>query len=122
MEGKVDAIYSQSKVFRQVQEATGEMKAVEDLSRYPDWTLQIANIPAVITCTDTIAEQHPELVFASLKGMIRAGRWANKHQRAACAAAVLVAGATPPTACRTAGFCLAVGVGSTPTAVDSAPW
>jgi ABC-type nitrate/sulfonate/bicarbonate transport system substrate-binding protein len=59
------------------------MKAIEDLSRYPDWTLQIANIPAVITCTDTMAEKHPELVVAFLKGMIRAGRWANEHKQAA---------------------------------------
>jgi hypothetical protein len=57
LEGKVDAIYSQSKVFQHLQEATGRIKAVEDLSRYPDWTLQVANIPAVITCTDTMAEK-----------------------------------------------------------------
>ena len=30
----------------------GKFKAIEDLSRYPDWTLQVANIPAAITCTD----------------------------------------------------------------------
>jgi ABC-type nitrate/sulfonate/bicarbonate transport system substrate-binding protein len=83
LEGKVDAIYTQSKVFQHIQEATGQMKAIEDLSRYPDWTLQIANIPAVITCTDTMAEKHPELVVAFLKGMIRAGRWANEHKQAA---------------------------------------
>ena len=83
LEGKVDAIYTQSKVFQHIQEATGEMKAIEDLSRYPDWTLQIANIPAVITCTDTMADKHPELVVAFLKGMIRAGRWSNDHKRAA---------------------------------------
>ena len=83
LEGKVDAIYTQTGPFQHLQEATGEMKAIEDLSRYPDWTLQIANIPAVITCTDTMADQHPELVVAFLKGMIRAGRWANDHKRAA---------------------------------------
>ena len=83
LEGKVDAIYSQSKVFQHIQEATGEMKAIEDLSRYPDWTLQVANIPAVITCTDTMAEKHPELAVAFMKGMIRAGRWANDHKEAA---------------------------------------
>ena len=36
--GVVDAIYTQSKVFQQLQEATGKFKAIEDLSRYPDWT------------------------------------------------------------------------------------
>jgi len=83
LEGKGDAIYSQSKVFQHIQEATGKMKAIEDLTRYPDWTLQVANIPAVITCTDVMAEKHPELVVAFMKGMIRAGRWPNEHKHAA---------------------------------------
>ena len=59
------------------------MKAIEDLSRYPDWTLQVANIPAAITCTDQMAEKHPELVVAYMKGMFRVGRWANEHKQAA---------------------------------------
>src|SRR5210317_1663834 len=83
LEGKVDAIYSQSKVFQHIQDATGELAAIEDLSKYPDWRLQVANIPAIITCTDVMAEEHPELVVAFMKGMIRAGRWANDHKRAA---------------------------------------
>ena len=85
LEGKVDAIYSQSKVFQHIQEATGQMAAIEDLSKYPDWRLQVANIPAIITCTDVMAEEHPELVVAFMKGMIRVGRWANEHKRAASA-------------------------------------
>jgi ABC-type nitrate/sulfonate/bicarbonate transport system substrate-binding protein len=83
LEGKVDAIYTQSKVFQHLQEATGQLKAIEDLSRYPDWTLQVANIPAVITCTDVMAEKHPELAVAFMKGMLRVGRWANDHKHAA---------------------------------------
>ena len=83
--GVVDAIYSQSKPFQHLQEATGKFKAIEDLSRYPDWTLQVANIPAVITCTDVIAEEHPELVVTFMKGMIKVGRWANEHKHAAAA-------------------------------------
>ena len=85
LEGKVDAIYSQSKVFQHIQEATGELSAIEDLSGRPDWRLQVANIPAIITCTDVMAEEHPELVVAFMKGMIRVGRWANEHKRAAAA-------------------------------------
>ena len=85
LDGKVAAIYSQSKVFQHLQEATGKLKAIEDLTRYPDWTLQVANIPAVITCSDVMAEEHPELVVAFMKGMIRVGRWANAHQHAAAA-------------------------------------
>ena len=83
--GAVDAIYTQSKPFQHLQEATGKFKAIEDLSRYPDWTLQVANIPAVITCTAEMAEQHPELVVTFLKGMIKVGRWANEHKHAAAA-------------------------------------
>ena len=85
LKGTVDAIYTQSIVFQRIQEATGKIKAIEDLSRYPDWTLQVANVPAVITCTQEMAEQHPELVVTFLKGMIKVGRWANEHKRAAAA-------------------------------------
>ena len=84
-QGVVDAIYTQSKPFQHLQEATGKFKAIEDLSRYPDWTLQVANIPAVIACTTEMAEQHPELVVTFMKGMIKVGRWSNEHKHAAAA-------------------------------------
>ena len=83
--GAVDAIYTQSKPFQHLQEATGKFKSIEDLSRYPDWTLQVANIPAVITCTAEMADEHPELVVTFMKGMIKVGRWANEHKHAAAA-------------------------------------
>jgi len=83
--GVIDAMYSQSKVLSVLSAATGKFKAIEDLSRYPDWTLQVANVPAVITCTDVMAEKHPELVVTFMKGMIKVGRWANEHKHAAAA-------------------------------------
>jgi ABC-type nitrate/sulfonate/bicarbonate transport system substrate-binding protein len=83
--GIVDAIYTQSKPFQHLQEATGKFKAIEDLSRYSDWTLQVANIPAAITCSDVLAEKHPELAVTFMKGMIKVGRWANEHKHAAAA-------------------------------------
>jgi ABC-type nitrate/sulfonate/bicarbonate transport system substrate-binding protein len=83
--GVIDACYTQSKPLQQLMEATGKFKAIEDLSLYPDWTLQVANIPAPITCSDVMAEEHPELAVAFMKGMIRVGRWANEHKRAAAA-------------------------------------
>jgi ABC-type nitrate/sulfonate/bicarbonate transport system substrate-binding protein len=83
--GTIDALYTQSGPLQQLTEATGKFKAIEDLSRYPDWTLQVANIPAAITCSDVMAEKHPELAVAFMKGMIRVGRWANEHKRAAAA-------------------------------------
>jgi len=83
LDGTVDAIYTQSKVFQHLQEQTGKIKMIEDLTRYPDWTIQVANTPAVITCTDVMAKKHPELVVAYMKAMIKVGRWANDHKRAA---------------------------------------
>jgi len=81
--GKVDAIYTQSKVFQHLQEATGRVKMVEDLSRYPDWTLQGANVPATFTVSDVACEKHPEIMVAICKGLIKVGRWANEHKHAA---------------------------------------
>src|SRR5208337_287375 len=37
------------------------------------------------TCTDVMAEKHPELVVTFMKGMIKVGRWANEHKHAAAA-------------------------------------
>ena len=83
LNGTVDAIYTLSNQFQHLQEATGQIKAIEDLSRYPDWTAQVANTPAIITCTDVMAEEHPELVVTYMKSMIKVGRWANEYKRAA---------------------------------------
>jgi ABC-type nitrate/sulfonate/bicarbonate transport system substrate-binding protein len=83
--GVIDAMYSQSKVLSVLSEATGKFAAIEDLSRYPDWRLQVANIPAALTCTEVMAQEHPELVVTFMKGMIKVGRWANEHKHAAAA-------------------------------------
>jgi ABC-type nitrate/sulfonate/bicarbonate transport system substrate-binding protein len=85
LNGVIDALYTQGKVTQHLMEATGKLTAIEDLSKYPDWRLQVANIPAAITCTDVMAEKHPELAVAFMKGMIRVGRWANEHKHAAAA-------------------------------------
>jgi len=85
LDGTVDAIYTQSKVFQHIQEQTGKMKAIENLANYPDWTLQGANVPATMTVTDVACNEHPELVVTLLKGLIKVGRWANEHKHAAAA-------------------------------------
>ena len=82
-EGKIDALYTQSKVFQYLQEETGKLKAIEDLSKYSDWTMQVCNQPTTATCTVEMAEKHPELVVTWLKAMIKVGRWANEHKHAA---------------------------------------
>ena len=72
-------------MFQHIQEATGQLAMIEDLSRYPDWRVQVANTPAVITCTEIMAKEHPELVVAYMKAMIKVGRWSNDHKHAAAA-------------------------------------
>jgi ABC-type nitrate/sulfonate/bicarbonate transport system substrate-binding protein len=85
LDGTVDAIYTQNKVFQHIQEQTGKIKAIENLANYPDWTLQGANIPATCTVSDVACEEHPELVITLMKGLIKVGRWANEHKHAAAA-------------------------------------
>jgi ABC-type nitrate/sulfonate/bicarbonate transport system substrate-binding protein len=85
LNGTVDAIYTQSKVFQHIQEQTGKMKAIENLANYPDWTLQGANVPATCTVSEVACQEHPELVVALMKGLIKVGRWANEHKHAAAA-------------------------------------
>ena len=85
LNGTVDAIYTQSGPFQHIQEHTGKIKAIEDLAKYPDWTLQGANVPATCTVTDVACEQHPEVIVALLKGLIKVGRWSNEHKHAAAA-------------------------------------
>ena len=85
LNGTVDAIYTQSKVFQHIQEQTGKMKAIENLANYPDWTLQGANVPATCTVSAIACEEHPELIVALMKGLIKVGRWANEHKHAAAA-------------------------------------
>ncbi|MGB5394518.1 MAG: hypothetical protein WBN16_09740, partial [Lutimonas sp.] len=81
--GKIDAIYTQSKPLQHLQEDTGKLAMIEDLSNYPDWRVQVANTPAVITCTKEMADEHPELVLAYMRAMIKVGRWANDNKKAA---------------------------------------
>jgi ABC-type nitrate/sulfonate/bicarbonate transport system substrate-binding protein len=85
LSGKVDAIYTQSKVFQHIQEQTGKLKAIENLANYPDWTLQGANVPATCTVSEIACKEHPELIVTLLKGLIKVGRWANEHKHAAAA-------------------------------------
>jgi ABC-type nitrate/sulfonate/bicarbonate transport system substrate-binding protein len=85
LEGKVDAIYTQSAVFQHLQEQTGKMKVIENLANYPDWTLQGANVPATCTVTDVACREHPEVVVALLKALIKVGHWSNRHKHAAAA-------------------------------------
>lgn len=85
LDGKVDAIYTQTGPFQHIQEQTGRIKAIENLANYPDWTLQGANVPATCTVTDVACKEHPEIIVALLKALIKVGRWSNEHKHAAAA-------------------------------------
>jgi ABC-type nitrate/sulfonate/bicarbonate transport systems, periplasmic components len=80
--GEADALYtSEGRALSLV--ATGEFKIIEDLGRYPDWTLQVNNSPYAITVNTELAKKNPEIVVAYLRAAIRAGRWINANRDAA---------------------------------------
>ena len=82
LSGKVDAIYANRGRAHQFQR-DGKVKVIEDLSRYPDWTLQVANSPFTITVSEELAAAHPEIVVAYLRAAIKAGRWIEDNQEEA---------------------------------------
>ncbi|MDQ7989227.1 MAG: hypothetical protein REI09_06280 [Candidatus Dactylopiibacterium sp.] len=80
--GSVDAIYSSpARAARLV--ASGEYKIIEDLDRYPDWTLRVTNGPYTTAVNTDFARAEPAIVVAWLRAAIRAGQWVNANRRAA---------------------------------------
>jgi ABC-type nitrate/sulfonate/bicarbonate transport system substrate-binding protein len=82
LSGKVDAVYA-NRGRAQAVERGGKVKAIEDLARYPDWTLQVANSPYTITVSEELAKDHPEIVVAYLRAAIKAGHWIYGNQEEA---------------------------------------
>lgn len=81
-EGRVDAVYtSEGRALRL--QRTGQFKVIEDLSRYPDWTLQVANSPYAITVNADFAKKNRDIIVAFLRAAVRAGHWANANREAA---------------------------------------
>jgi ABC-type nitrate/sulfonate/bicarbonate transport system substrate-binding protein len=80
--GTVDAVYANHGSVPALI-ASGRFTVIEDLSRHPDWTLQVANSPYAITVSAVFADKHPEVVIAFLRAAIRAGRWVNANREAA---------------------------------------
>ena len=72
-QGKVDAVYT-SHGRGQSLERTGKFKAIEDFSRYPDWTLQVANSPYALTVNTEFARKNRDIVVAFLKATVRSAR------------------------------------------------
>lgn len=82
-EGRIDAIYDYSIGTSKLLEASGRFKVIDDLDRYPDWTLKIANAPRTITVSKAFAEANRDVIVAFLRASIRAGRWINANPEAA---------------------------------------
>jgi ABC-type nitrate/sulfonate/bicarbonate transport system substrate-binding protein len=80
--GTVDAVYTSSGRGLSL-ERSGDFKIIEDLARYPDWTLQVANSPYAITVNTELVQKQPAIVVAYLRAVIRAGRWINANRAAA---------------------------------------
>jgi ABC-type nitrate/sulfonate/bicarbonate transport system substrate-binding protein len=80
--GDVEAIYANRGRSLSYQ-GQGDVKAIEDLGRYPDWTLQIANSPFTLAVSEDLAANHPELVVAYLRAVIKASRWIKEDPAAA---------------------------------------
>lgn len=81
-DGRVDAVYTSEGRFQQL-ERTGLFKVIEDLSAYPDWTLQVSNSPYAITVNSDFARDERDIIVAYLRAAIRAGRWINQNREAA---------------------------------------
>lgn len=82
-DGAVDALYDYSVGTAERLVATGKFKVLDDLDRYPDWTLKIANAPRTITVSRAFAETHRDVVVAYLRAALRAGGWINANPSAA---------------------------------------
>jgi ABC-type nitrate/sulfonate/bicarbonate transport system substrate-binding protein len=82
-DGRIDALYDYSIGVAKHLEATGRFKVIEDLDRYPDWTLWIANAPRTISVSKEFAEANRDVIVGFLRAAIRAGRWINANPDAA---------------------------------------
>lgn len=80
--GEVDAIYS-TQGRAQIYERTGRFKIIEDLSRSPDWTVQLAASPYTLAASRRLVEERPEIAIAYLRANIQAARWIRDHLRQA---------------------------------------
>jgi ABC-type nitrate/sulfonate/bicarbonate transport system substrate-binding protein len=77
--GTIDAIHAgTAQADRLIR--SGQARSIEDLGRYDDWRLDIANTPYLTTVSTSLVKAHPEIVEAWLRAAVRAGRWANAHR------------------------------------------
>lgn len=83
LDGRIDALYDYSVGNAVLLERTGLFKVIEDLDRYPDWTLRIANAPRTLAVSREFAVENRDVVVAYLRALVRAGKWINANPDAA---------------------------------------
>ena len=76
---------------------SGSVRLVGGLAGRPDRSLQVGGTPYALTCTRRFADEHPELVIAYLRGLVRVGRWCNAD-KPAMTAVLAATGFFPPAA------------------------
>lgn len=81
-DGRVDAIYT-TQGRATIYERSGRFRVIEDLARYPDWTLQLAASPYTLAVSPALARERRDLVVAWLRANLRAARWIDAHPDAA---------------------------------------
>ena len=81
--GRIDAFYDYSIGTTELLEATGLFKVIEDLDRYPDWTLRVQNAPRTLCVSREFALENRDIVVAYLRAVLRAGAWINANPDAA---------------------------------------
>lgn len=72
--GEVDVIYT-TQGRAQIYERSGAFRVIEDLARYPDWTLQLAASPYTLAVSAALARDRRDVVVAWLRASLRAARW-----------------------------------------------
>lgn len=81
-EGRVDAIYT-TQGRASIYERSGRFRVIEDLARYPDWTLQLAASPYTLAVSPALARERRDVVVAWLRANLRAARWITVNPDAA---------------------------------------
>lgn len=83
LSGRIDAFYDYSIGTAELLERTGQFKIIEDLDRYPDWTLRVQNAPRTLAVSREFALENRDIVVAYLRAVLRAGHWINANPDAA---------------------------------------
>ncbi|WP_444659563.1 ABC transporter substrate-binding protein [Caproiciproducens sp. R2] len=82
LDGRVDAVYARPGQSKPLEEK-GLVTVIHRIADHPDWTLQVANTPTVVTVSTEVAEKYPEIPIAWLRASVKAGKWIRDNTREA---------------------------------------